>query len=186
MFPLLFRTSFQAKPFCVSPQNIENHELLLMLVNLCCTFLTYRLSQYPTNRKNIVPLYCQLSFLRYLCWLITDSDSECGLAKAAYGLSRWSLPLAVTWLSRRYIIYVFNKTKERVKELTSVVQKLVSVIHWINHYPVDKCQENQLLYPLDSGLLSGQCYPPFDLLGPDGIFMKGKVCIFRRIGFKFF
>ena len=48
------------------------------------------------------------------------------------------------------------------------------------------CQENQLLYPLDSGLLGGQCYPPFDQLGPDGIFMKGKVCIFRRIGFKFF
>ena len=36
------------------------------------------------------------------------------------------------------IIYV--KTKERVKELTPVVQKLVSVIHWINHYRVDKCQ----------------------------------------------
>ena len=51
---------------------------------------------------------------------------------------------------------------------------------------MDKCQENQLLYPLDSGLLGGQCYPPFDLLGPDGIFMKGKVCIFRRIGFNFF
>ena len=48
------------------------------------------------------------------------------------------------------------------------------------------CQENQLLYPLDSGLLGGQCYPPFDKLGPDEIFMKGKVCIFRRIGFKFF
>ena len=82
------------------------------------------------------------------------------------------------------IIYV--KTEERVKELTPVFQKLVSVIHWINHYPVDKCQENQLLYPLDSGLLGGQCYPPFDQRGPDGIFMKGKVCIFRRIGFKFF
>ena len=36
------------------------------------------------------------------------------------------------------IIYV--KTKERVKELTPVFQKLVSVIHWINHYPVNKCQ----------------------------------------------
>ena len=33
------------------------------------------------------------------------------------------------------IIYV--KTEERVKELTPVFQKLVSVIHWINHYPVD-------------------------------------------------
>ena len=58
------------------------------------------------------------------------------------------------------IVYV--KTEERVKELTPVFQKLVSVIHWINRYPVDKCQENQLLYPLDSGLLGGQCYPPFD------------------------
>ena len=33
------------------------------------------------------------------------------------------------------IIYV--KTEERVKELTPVFQRLVSVIHWINHYPVD-------------------------------------------------
>ena len=47
------------------------------------------------------------------------------------------------------------------------------------------CQENQLLYPLDSGLLGGQCYPPFDQLGPDGIFMKGKV-FFVELGLSFF
>ena len=83
------------------------------------------------------------------------------------------------------IIYV--KTKERVKELTPVVHKLVSVIHWINHYPVDKYQENQLLYALDSGLLGGQCYPPFDQLGPDGIFMKGvRFVFFVELGLSFF
>ena len=37
----------------------------------------------------------------------------------------------------------------------------------INHYPVDIYQGNQLLhYPVDRDLSSGQCYPPFEQLGP--------------------
>ena len=36
-----------------------------------------------------------------------------------------------------------------------VVQSLDSAIHWINHYPVDKCWQNKLRYPLDSDLSGG-------------------------------
>lgn len=41
-----------------------------------------------------------------------------------------------------------------------VVQTLDKAIHWINHCAVDKYEENQLQYPLDSD------YPPFEQLGP--------------------
>ena len=36
--------------------------------------------------------------------------------------------------------------------MAPVVQKLDSAIHRINHYPVDKCQGNQLHYPVDRDL----------------------------------
>ena len=39
--------------------------------------------------------------------------------------------------------------------LASVVQKLDSAIHQINHYPTDKYYGNQLHYPLDSDLSGG-------------------------------
>ena len=56
-----------------------------------------------------------------------------------------------------------------------VVQKLDSAIHWINHYPVNKYQGNQLHYPLDRDLSAGQRYPPFEQLGPEQYFsQKGK------------
>ena len=39
--------------------------------------------------------------------------------------------------------------------LARVVQRLDNAIHWINHYAVDKCQENKPRYPLDSDLSGG-------------------------------
>ena len=39
--------------------------------------------------------------------------------------------------------------------LAWVVQKMDSAIHRMNHYPVDKYQENQLRYPQDSDLSAG-------------------------------
>ena len=36
--------------------------------------------------------------------------------------------------------------------MAPVVQKLDSAIHRMNHYPVDKCQGNQLRYPVDRDL----------------------------------
>ena len=41
-------------------------------------------------------------------------------------------------------------------------------MHLINHYPVDKYQENQLRYPVARELYDGQRYPPFEQLGPEG------------------
>ena len=35
----------------------------------------------------------------------------------------------------------------KLVDLAPVVQTLNSAIHWINHYPADKCQGNQLRYP---------------------------------------
>ena len=50
--------------------------------------------------------------------------------------------------------------------LASGVQKLDSSIFWMNNwYPVDKYQENQLRYPLDSDLSIEQGYPLFEQLG---------------------
>ena len=43
---------------------------------------------------------------------------------------------------------------------------LDSASHWVNQYPVDKCQVNQLRYPMDRDLHGGQRYPPFDQLLP--------------------
>ena len=36
-----------------------------------------------------------------------------------------------------------------------VVQRVDNAIHWINHYPVDKCWQHKLHYPLDSDLSGG-------------------------------
>ena len=36
-----------------------------------------------------------------------------------------------------------------------VVQRLDNAIHRINRYPLNKCQQNKLRYPLDSDLSSG-------------------------------
>lgn len=35
----------------------------------------------------------------------------------------------------------------------------------INHYPLDENYENLLIYPVDSDLYNGYCYPPFEQLG---------------------
>ena len=43
----------------------------------------------------------------------------------------------------------------KIKAQAPVVQKLDSIIHRINHYPVDKYFKNWLRYPLDSDLSSG-------------------------------
>ena len=47
-----------------------------------------------------------------------------------------------------------------------VVQKMDSTIHWINHYPVDKYEENELCYPVDRDLFNGWHFSPFEQLRP--------------------
>ena len=46
-----------------------------------------------------------------------------------------------------------------------VVKRLDNVIHPINRYPADKCQQKKPLYPLDSDLSGGLRYPAFEQLG---------------------
>ena len=48
-----------------------------------------------------------------------------------------------------------------------VVQRVDSTIHWVNHYPMDNSINFDSTYLLDSDLSSGQCYLPFEQLGPD-------------------
>ena len=43
-----------------------------------------------------------------------------------------------------------------------VVQKVDNGIHWINHYPVDRATGFPNIYPLDSNLSGGWCYPAFE------------------------
>ena len=52
------------------------------------------------------------------------------------------------------------------QHLAPVVQRLGNAVHHINHYPVNKCQENNPRYRLDSDLSGGQRYPPFEQPGP--------------------
>ena len=51
-----------------------------------------------------------------------------------------------------------------MNNLAPVAQNLHSAIHWINHYPVDKYEKNQLHYPLDRDS-GGLLYLPFEQLG---------------------
>ena len=43
----------------------------------------------------------------------------------------------------------------RVTVLGPVVRRVDNAIHWINGYPVDKCWQYKLRYPLDSDLSGG-------------------------------
>ena len=52
--------------------------------------------------------------------------------------------------------------KELLEDLVPVVLKVNNTIHQINYYPVDKCQNNKLRYPLDSNEPKAWCCPPFE------------------------
>ena len=43
----------------------------------------------------------------------------------------------------------------KLLQLASVVQRLDSAIHWINHYPLDKYNENLLSYLVNSDSSAG-------------------------------
>ena len=56
-----------------------------------------------------------------------------------------------------------------------------STIHWVNHYPEDKYQQNQLRYSVDRDLSDGQPYPPFEQPGPDLLFDFSRVLEYAEI-----
>ena len=54
-----------------------------------------------------------------------------------------------------------------ISNLALVVQTLDSAIRWINHYPLGNSIGFASVYPLDSDLSGGQCYPSFEQLGAE-------------------
>ena len=82
------------------------------------------------------------------------------------------------YLSRKFHWLVLHQIPERIPLLAPVVLILDSAIHWINHYPADRCQGNRLRFPLDRDLSSGQRCPLFKRLGPEFlmIFQNGLLC----------
>ena len=71
-----------------------------------------------------------------------------------------------------WFIYAYGRGRVVLNQwndsaLALIVQTLDSNIHWIKHYPVDKCKENLLRFLLDRDLSSGWRYSPFQQLGPD-------------------
>ena len=66
---------------------------------------------------------------------------------------------------------MYKKVSQVNNNQALVVEKLDSAIHQVNHYPVDKCYENQSRFPLERDLFKGWCYPPFEQLGPGGQFV---------------
>ena len=59
-----------------------------------------------------------------------------------------------------------------------VVQMTDSAIHRKNHYPLDNSIgfATVTVYPLDSDLSCGYCYPSFEKLGP-GVFKRQYYCL---------
>ena len=48
-----------------------------------------------------------------------------------------------------------NALRSTFQQQASVVQKVDSTIHWINHYPLDSAIGSPNTYPLDSDLSGG-------------------------------
>ena len=56
---------------------------------------------------------------------------------------------------KRSKFQIVTSVRSYKKPLAPVVQSLDNAICWINHYPVDKYQQNKPRYPLDSDLSGG-------------------------------
>ena len=73
----------------------------------------------------------------------------------------------VTWiqfsLAGVKILYLKNvRSATWQTNLAAVVQRVDNSIHWVDHYPADKCWKNKLCYSLDSDLSGGLSYTPFN------------------------
>ena len=72
--------------------------------------------------------------------------------------------------------------EQLLKYQASVVQKLDSAIHRINHYPADKYQGNQLSYPVDRFLPGGWRYPTFEQPGPGADVLSSRRKLRNTLG----
>ena len=63
--------------------------------------------------------------------------------------------------------YFMNSMLLFAWNLAPVVQRVVSIIHWIKHYALENSIELITLIPRHSDLSSVERYPPFEQLRPD-------------------
>ena len=76
-------------------------------------------------------------------------------------------------------------SKNIMKPLGPVVQKVDNTFWWIICYPADKCKQNILCYPPERDLSSGLCYLPFQQLGPDVPLQRAFMNWFNSIFIQF-
>ena len=63
--------------------------------------------------------------------------------------------------------YFMNRMLLLAWNLAPVVQSVVGIIHWINHYALENSIELKTLILRHSDLSSLERYPPFEQLRPD-------------------
>ena len=85
-----------------------------------------------------------------LCWkkVIHSLSPIQGLGNSAHSYKNWMTLAEV-------IIQVKNNVMLILVQ-SPVVQRLDTVNQWINHHPVDKCEQNMLHYPPDSDSFIGR------------------------------
>ena len=109
-----------------------------------------------SNYQNLFALYWPQFFKS---WMALSSRAQ--LFKRWITLStglvtiQWIAQLVPVILIRRMVIYPVDSAIQRLSNPGQV-----------NHYPVDKCEGNQLRFPVDGDLSGGESYLHFEQLGP--------------------
>ena len=109
-----------------------------------------------SNYQNLFALYWPQFFKS---WMALSSRAQ--LFKRWITLStgqvtiHWIAQLVPVVLIRWIVIYPVDSAIQRLSNPGQV-----------NHYPVDKCEGNQLRFPVDSDLSGGESYLPFEQLWP--------------------
>ena len=109
-----------------------------------------------SNHQNLFALYWPQFFKS---WMALSSRAQ--LFKRWITLStglvtiHWIAQLVLVILIRRRVIYPVDSAIQRLSNPGQV-----------NHYPVDKCEGNQLRFPVDGDLSGGESYLHFEQLWP--------------------
>ena len=91
-------------------------------------------------------------------WLIVKTRNQ--MTSDRRSKHTWSncvlcIPLILSASSKWMLATYMQRMHTGNDNLAPVVQKLDNAIHQLNHYPPDKCQGNQLRFPVDSDLSGG-------------------------------